>query len=254
MPADAALIAAQQQQPQQQQQQQQQAQAAQSPESAVASASVPASTAAASSAAAPIAAAQAAASVCESVGSASGAPSRPLGALKHRLLAALHADAMRSPCPLHRQSFFRNYEQHESLLLWKAQFIDEKKLLLRFVTPEAVSGAYAQAALLAVYDVAADQITQLFRAPTAALMRLVDACTDDLRVSGGAARRAWWTRPLCASTCGACLPHRNRAAGTLLSVYLFIYLRWKWQDCTRTAARAELSALQPAASAGHAVA
>lgn len=123
---------------------------------------------------------------CDAPCAATVSHPQPLGALKHRLLAALHADALASGCPEYRQSFFRNYEQYEALLLWKVQVVDGARLLMRFVTAEAVQSGWSQAALLGVFDIHLQQFTRLFRWPTQELLQLIDSCVDDLRVSGGA--------------------------------------------------------------------
>ncbi|KAJ2890945.1 hypothetical protein GGI21_006004, partial [Coemansia aciculifera] len=58
----------------------------------------------------------------------------PHSGLKQRLLAALFMRARaKDDCGLALQFFYRTYRQYEGLVLWRAQFLSQTRLLLRFV-------------------------------------------------------------------------------------------------------------------------
>ncbi|KAJ2660103.1 hypothetical protein IW148_003934 [Coemansia sp. RSA 1199] len=68
--------------------------------------------------------------------------SAPHSGLKQRLLGALFARAQRGH-GMALQRFFRSFRQYEALVLWRAQFVERSRLLMRFVPVQvALSRSY----------------------------------------------------------------------------------------------------------------
>jgi hypothetical protein len=86
----------------------------------------------------------------------------PLGALKHRLIAHLHGQAMMQGTLSARQQFFRNFAQLDALLLWKAQLLGPTTMLLRFASLDCAMSGWLHGAMLALYDTATAQFIRVF--------------------------------------------------------------------------------------------
>ncbi|KAJ2199893.1 hypothetical protein GGH18_000230 [Coemansia sp. RSA 530] len=100
--------------------------------------------------------------------------SAPYSGLKQRLLGALFTRAQKGR-GMALQRFFRSFRQYEALVLWRAQFVERSRLLLRFVPVQvALSRSYVSRSqssastiantfsLVAEYDIRAERFGRIW--------------------------------------------------------------------------------------------
>ncbi|ORY01309.1 hypothetical protein K493DRAFT_405593 [Basidiobolus meristosporus CBS 931.73] len=110
----------------------------------------------------------------------------PLSGFKHRLLAYLYKKAKSvNDNGIALQNFYLTFSQFESLVLWKAQFLDETHLLVKLSSVECVTGRNTegtnQTAFFVIYNIDTTMIIALYENTSEELLSLFEHHSEYLR-------------------------------------------------------------------------
>ncbi|KAK9729096.1 hypothetical protein K7432_000538 [Basidiobolus ranarum] len=110
----------------------------------------------------------------------------PLSGFKHRLLAYLYKKAKSvDDNGMALQNFYLTFSQFESLVLWKAQFLDETHLLVKLSSVECVTGRNTegtnQTAFFVVYNIDTTMIIALYENTSEELLSLFEHHSESFR-------------------------------------------------------------------------